>query len=85
MAENINQLPKSLHTITVLVNLTRHFSEVDDQPYEDALERAINVLGLDTKNDIHGLVPKVAKQIGIDLTVCLTAKPAPRGWSHAGG
>lgn len=56
MADKDRPMPKSLHTVTVLVKLVKHFSEVDDQPMEDALDRTMNLLGYDEKNDPHGLV-----------------------------
>jgi hypothetical protein len=63
MTADNRPIPKSLHTVTVLVKLAQHFSDVDDQPLEDALERAFNCLGLDTRNDPHGLEAAALKQL----------------------
>jgi len=75
-------VPKSLHTITVLTQLVRYISDAEDLPYTEALERAVGVLGFEDKQDIHGLVAKAAKQLGITMPMNLTA---PRGWSHTEG
>ena len=66
MADNTKPIPKSLHTVTVFVKLVKHFSEVDDQPLEDALDSLLSLLGYDEKNDPHGLVKAACKQLGIN-------------------
>jgi len=51
-------LPKSLHTVTVLVNLARHLNYPDAN---DAVTGALFILGYhdaDASTDIHGLRDK---------------------------
>lgn len=61
--EPARKLPKSLHTVSVLCNLTRHFMDVDGQIVEDGLERAVNCLKLDELDDAYGLIDAAKKQL----------------------
>lgn len=56
-------IPKSLHTVTVFTKLVEHFSYVDQQPFEDAMDRLLNVLGYSDDNDPHGLAASALKAL----------------------
>lgn len=62
-------LPKSLHTVTVLVRVARHLEEtattttVPPQTWENRVRAACRVLGLDDKFDQYGLIDAALKQL----------------------
>jgi hypothetical protein len=61
------QLPKSLHTITVLENLARHFMVqcgVQVHHPDDAMDMAMRILKLDTMPDPHSLKAAALKKLG---------------------
>lgn len=51
-------LPKSLHTITVLVNVARHLHLSGAVSRERSVAEALRVLRLDDKDDEYGLYDK---------------------------
>ncbi len=56
-------LPKSLHTVTAWVNLSRYFMRViGDEPQTAAL-RAQEILGLEFMSDTYALREAVIKQL----------------------
>lgn len=55
-------LAKSLHTITVLTRLARHFMR-ECETAEEAMTDALCVLGLDQAPDPYGLRAKALAQI----------------------
>jgi hypothetical protein len=64
----IRPLAKSLHTVSVLVNIADYF--IDDNrskngrmSYEDAITRACYILELDGMPDPHGLKAQALKQL----------------------
>lgn len=57
-------IPKSLHTVTVLVALTKHLhSAKPDFPIETCLFKALDILGYINAPDIHGLVAQAMKKL----------------------
>ena len=62
-------IPKSLHTVTILVQLTRHLYETREQWTDNALSfdqcllRAIDILGYTGAADIHGLTLQALKKL----------------------
>jgi len=58
------QLPKSLHTISVLVNLTRHLmGGPAAYDAETAMKQALRILKLDEMPDNYNLAEKALLQI----------------------
>lgn len=57
------QLPKSLHTISVLVNLTRHLMTSTGMNGDEAITEAIFILKLNEMPDNYGLVAKALLRI----------------------
>lgn len=59
-------IPKSLHTVTVLVQFTRHLydSRRDfELTIEHCLYKALDVLGYSTEPDAHGLALQALKKL----------------------
>lgn len=57
-------LAKSLHTITVLVRVSRYLIATEYYTVPTALSEATKLLGLDTSPDVYGLVAAALKQLG---------------------
>lgn len=49
------QLAKSLHTISVLINVAQHFRTHHNMSAKKAMAETLKVLQLETKSDIYGL------------------------------
>ncbi len=58
---NPKPLPKSLHTVTVLVNVAQMIQRLNDQIDECAVGSALTVLGYDGSPDAYGLAAKAVK------------------------
>lgn len=57
-------IPKSLHTVTVLVQLTRHLQSMQPScSIETCLFKAIDILGYMDATDIHGLTLQALKKL----------------------
>jgi hypothetical protein len=56
-------LPKSLHTITVLENLARHFMAVEGMELAPSMALALTVLKLNTMPDEYGLAAAALKKL----------------------
>lgn len=58
-------IPKSLHTVTVLVNVAAHIRK--DHPHtisvHNAVREAAEVLGLNSQPDQYGLIESAIKQL----------------------
>jgi hypothetical protein len=63
MTADNRPIPKSLHTVTVLVKLARHFEDWESMPPEDAVDFAMRSLGLRHLPDPHGLRAAALKQL----------------------
>lgn len=59
-------LPKSLHTVTVLVRMVRYF-QFETGSYSRAMARALRILGYDAGDDPHGLIAAAWRQIEPDI------------------
>lgn len=55
-------LPKSLHTVTVLVAVATEL-RTDDMTARAAIERALAVLGYNNASDTYGLAAKAVRQL----------------------
>ena len=55
-------LPKSLHTVTVLVNLSRYITVIG-YGYETALQLALEILGYMECEDTHHLKDAALRQL----------------------
>lgn len=69
-------LPKSLHTITVLENVTRFLMVAQGFDAPSAMKVALEVLQLDKLPDGYGLAASALLKINNEKPV----KPAPRPW-----
>ena len=56
-------IPKSLHTVTAWVNLSRYFMRVIGDSPQTAALRAQEILGLEFMADTHDLRAAVIKQL----------------------
>lgn len=62
-------IPKSLHTVTVLVQVTRHLYDTREQwtdndlSIDQCLLRAIDILGYTGADDVHGLTLQALKKL----------------------
>jgi hypothetical protein len=56
-------LPKSLHTVTVLVNVARRYVEVERYPANEAIEKALEDLGYGGAPDPYGLASAALKAL----------------------
>jgi hypothetical protein len=59
-------IPKSLHTVTVLVQLTKHLHATRSDYYltiEHCLFKALDVLGYIDSPDVHGLTLQALKKL----------------------
>lgn len=57
-------IPKSLHTVTALVNLAKHLMEYnDDAPIENCVYKAVHILGYTDTPDVHGLIAQALKKL----------------------
>jgi hypothetical protein len=57
-------IPKSLHTVTVLVQLTRHLQSMQPGcPIEACLFKALDILGYIDAPDVHSLVAQALKKL----------------------
>lgn len=54
-------LPKSLHTVTAIVQVAKYALMLDEMSNADAVQNAISVLGYAGATDPHGLVAKALK------------------------
>lgn len=60
----MQQLPKSLHTVTVLVNVAKHLCDIHpDMNAPTALANTLEILKLDEKEDVYDLIGKARKQL----------------------
>lgn len=58
------KLPKSLHTVTVLVNLSETLIDMGEATGTiDALSQAVDILGLGALSDDYDLVGKAERQL----------------------
>lgn len=62
METNAKPLAKSLHTVSVLVNLARHLM-VAGLDADKAMTQALVILDLQDKPDVYGLVAAARKQL----------------------
>jgi hypothetical protein len=58
----VRPLAKSLHTVSVLVNLSRYFM-LEGETAEQAMATALLVLDLNDLPDVHGLKVQALKQL----------------------
>lgn len=58
----VRPLAKSLHTVSVLVNLSRYFM-LEGETAEQALATALLILDLNDLPDVHGLKAQALKQL----------------------
>jgi len=57
-------IPKSLHTVTVIVQLTKHLHAAKPQfPVETSLFKALDILGYIDAPDVHGLTLQALKKL----------------------
>lgn len=62
-------LAKSLHTITVLVNVSRHLEatartvSIPNNGWADRVAQAVRLLGLEDKPDVYGLADAAIAQL----------------------
>lgn len=65
----LKPIPKSLHTVTVLVRVARDIQKREGLNNPDAIAAALDLLGYTDENipDTHGLVPAALKQMSHDL------------------
>lgn len=64
--KTVKPIPKSLHTVTVLVKLARHFRVTQGWSYdnlEGPLDEALRFLGYATTPDTHELRAAALKQL----------------------
>ena len=68
--EQSKPLAKSLHTVSVLVNLARHLNDAysyqnvpKHQVYEACIDHACRILELEGKPDVYGLKAAALKQL----------------------
>lgn len=54
-------LPKSLHTVTAIVQVAKYALMLDEMSEEEAVQNAISVLGYCGAPDPHGLAAKALK------------------------
>lgn len=54
---------KSLHTISVIVNVARHIMAESGADAESAADRAMEILGLADKPDTYGLKAAAIRQL----------------------
>jgi hypothetical protein len=57
------KVPKSLHTVTVLVKLAGHFMETRGDNIDGAVTDALEFLGYSRVQDIYGLAAQATKQL----------------------
>lgn len=57
------QLAKSLHTVSVLVNVTKYLMELRGIPAEPALVDAVELLKLSDKDDVYNLKATALRQL----------------------
>lgn len=57
------QLAKSLHTVSVLVNVTKYLMELRGIPAEPALGDAVELLKLSDKDDVYNLKATALRQL----------------------
>lgn len=61
-------MPKSLHTVTVLVKLARHAMETYSDNIDGAISWALEFLGYSRSQDTYGLAAAARKQLqALDL------------------
>jgi hypothetical protein len=69
MSNTAKPLAKSLHTVTVLVQVSRHLMDCYHHDADFAVGRAVDILGLKGKPDIYGLVDLARNQLGPRVAV----------------
>lgn len=56
-------IAKSLHTVTVIVQVARIYLNADQTPPEEAIDEAMHTLGLDGREDPWGTRAAALKQL----------------------
>ena len=67
--ENVRNLPKSLHTVTVFVNMARVLQKSETLSNEEAVTKAVEVLGYSEFPDGYGLAAAAVRQLNAPVRV----------------
>ncbi len=72
-------IPKSLHTVTVIVKLARYHHNAERGTYDRSIVWAVKFLGYADTPDTHGLAAAALKQLAPKARGTVTGKIGPFG------
>lgn len=72
-------IPKSLHTVTVIVKLARYHHNAERGTYDRSIAWAVKFLGYADTPDTHGLAAAALKQLAPKARGTVTGKLGPFG------